>query len=447
MHKPSAPTRDILHLAWPMLVAQLAIVAGGVIDTAMAGRLSVIDLAAVGIGTSIQVTVVMSLTGILLALPPIVSHHLGANRHDDIGREVQQAGWIALLLGLLAFLLLGFPEPFIAISDLQPEVESKVRAYLGAAAWGVPASMAFRVFIGLSSGIGRPRPAMAFNLLTLALKVPLNAIFMYGLLGAPALEGPGCAVAGAIDAWLIAFLAWGWCLRQPGYARFGIGRPIARPDGLAIFAFLKLGIPIGLTFIADVTAFTFMALFIARLGPVASAAHQIASNVAIIIFMIPLALGNATAILAGQALGGGQPRQARHICGVSLRLAILIAGVVSVTLWLGAAQIAALYTPDMQVQAVAVPLILLVGFYHLFDAVQAVAVNALRGYKRSAVPMVIYTFSLWGLGLGGGVVLGLTDLLGPARGAAGFWMAAIASLTVVAGLVTLYLNLVSKTRP
>jgi MATE family multidrug resistance protein len=98
------------------------------------------------------------------------------------------------------------------------------------------------------------------------------------------------------------------------------------------------------------------------------------------------------------------------------------------------------------VQAIAVPLIVLVGFYHLADALQAVAVNALRGYRKSAIPMVIYTTALWGLGLGGGVVLGLSDLAGPPRGAPGFWIAAIAGLAVAGGLVTLYLQQVSRNR-
>ena len=121
-----------------------------------------------------------------------------------------------------------------------------------------------------------------------------------------------------------------------------------------------------------------------------------------------------------------------------------IAVVLSLVFWFGAPHIAALYTTDLQVQKVATPLIMLVALYHLGDALQAVAVNALRGYKRSVIPMLIYGTMLWGLGLGGGFLLGLTDTFGPARGAPGFWIAAIASLWLVAGLVAIYLNAVSR---
>lgn len=440
----TSSTRALLQLTWPVLIAQLAMMGNAVIDTAMAGHLSAIDLAAVGIAASIAATILMSLISVLLALPPIIAHLYGAGQRAEIGRELQQSVWVSLVLGLVAILLLRNPGPFIALSELQPVVEAKVRAYLDASAWSVPGIFALRLFTGLSTGIGRPRPVMLFNLMSLALKVPLNAVFMYGLLGMPELGGPGCAVATAVDATLMALLAWAWCLRHPGYAEFQLRRRFTAPDRTAILEFLKLGLPIGLTFVADVTAFTFMALFIARLGHITSGAHQIAANLAALAFMIPLALGNATSVLSGQAIGAGQPERARHISWEGIRLGMLIAFSISLIYWLGAAHIVTLYTHDVEVQAVAIPLIALVGLYHLGDALQAIAVNALRGFKKSVVPMVIYAIMLWGVGLGGGILLGLNDTLGPARGAPGFWIAGIAGIWLAALLVAAYLNAVSR---
>jgi multidrug resistance protein, MATE family len=313
-----------------------------------------------------------------------------------------------------------------------------------ASAWGVPAMFAMRLFFGLSTGIGKPRPVMVFNLLSLGIKIPLNIVFMYGLFGMPELAGPGCAVATAVDAWLMAFIVWRWCLQHPDYQKFDMRRRFTPPERAAIAEFLKLGIPIGLTFIADVTAFTFMALFIARLGPFASGSHQIAANLAALGFMIPLSLGNATAVLVGQAIGAGEAGRARHICWDGIRLGMGIALVVCLTYWFGAPLIATFYTSDPQVQKIAIPLIMMAGLYHLGDALQAVSVNALRGYKRSVIPMIIYTIMLWGLGLGGGVLLGLTNTFGPARGAPGFWFAAITSIWLVGLLVALYLYVVSQ---
>ncbi len=415
--------RELLRLGWPVLIAQLAVMANSVIDTIMAGRYGTLDLAAVGIGASIYFSVFVALMGVLLALTPIVAHMYGAGRYADIGEELRQSAWLAAALALISLALFYYPEPFLAVARLTPALEAKVRAYLHALAWAVPASLLFRVFYSFSTAISRPRTVMALTLVGLALKVPLNWVFMYGNLGAPELGSTGCAVATALISWILCALAWTWCWFEPGYRRYGVFARWSWPNAQALGRILSLGLPIGLTFLIDVTGFTFMALFIARLGALYSAAHQIAANLAALCFMLPLALGCAAAL--GACLYGF------------------------------AGAIAGLYTGDEELRRVAAGLIAFVAVYHLFDAVQAVAVNVLRGYKRAVVPMLIYAVALWGVGLGGGYALGLThaDLawlglsasgLSPPMGAPGFWLAAIASLALAASLVTAYFLRVSR---
>jgi MATE family multidrug resistance protein len=240
-------SRDLIRLAWPVLVAQLAVMANGVIDTVMAGRLSTLDLAAIGIGASVYVTVFVTTLGVLLALTPTVAHLYGGGRYAEIGTEVRQSMWVALGLAALAMAALFNPGPLLALSNLEPALDAKVHAYLDIIAWGVPAALAFRLFYGFSSGIGRTRPIMAFNLLGLALKVPLNAVFMYGLFGVPALGSAGCAVATTVIAWTTALAAWFWCARNPSYREFTLFAHFEPPRPRAIVAMLKLGLPIGAT--------------------------------------------------------------------------------------------------------------------------------------------------------------------------------------------------------
>jgi MATE family multidrug resistance protein len=193
-----------------------------------------------------------------------------------------------------------------------------------------------------------------------------------------------------------------------------------------------------------------MALFIARLGALYSAAHQIASNLAALAFMLPLALGNAASVVVGQALGARQCARARAAGIVGIALALGCAAALGVGLYTYAGGIAGLYTGDAALRRVAAGLIAFVAVYHLFDAVQAVAVNVLRGYKRAVVPMLIYAVALWGVGLGGGYAVGLTSVdlawLGVRTplGAQGFWLAAIASLVLASSLVTAYFLRVSR---
>jgi len=438
--------RELFQLAWPVLIAQLAVMSNGVIDTVMAGQLSPADLASVGIGASIYFTVFVTAMGVLIALTPNVAHLYGSGDRALIGEEVRQSAWLALFLGIGVILLMRYPEPFLSLSRLTPEVEMKVRAYLDALSWSVIPSLFFRVFYGFASGIGRPRPIMIFNLLGLTLKVPLNLVFMYGGLGLPALGGPGCAVSTAVIGTLSCLLAWCWCAYNPEYRPYRIFEGLSGPKPAKIISLLRLGLPIGVTFFVDVTAFTFMALFIARLGATTSAAHQIASNLAALVFMLPLSLGNAASVLAGQALGAGDRRRARR-AGLAGIFACLGFGVLTcLLLRLGADTIAGLYSSNREVRATATLLIGYVAVYHIFDAVQTAAVSVLRGYKKTTVPMAIYVVALWGVGLAGGYLLGLSNTFGPPRGAPGFWLAALASLALAGGVVTAYFLRVSKPR-
>jgi MATE family multidrug resistance protein len=441
--------RELLHLAWPVLIGQAAVMANGVIDTLMAGRLSPVDLAAVGIGASIYISVIMALMGVLLALTPVVAHHYGAQRHAEIGADVRQCAWLALALSLLAFAALKHPDPLLAFSRLTPEVEIKVRAYLDGTAWAVPGVMFFRVFYGFTTGIGRPRPVMAFNLRRPCAESAAQ-LGIHVRPFRPARHGR-CRLRLVVrhhhvdgrDAGLAVVPAR---CRLRALWRL---RPLRSATPLGTARIPALGLPMGATFLVDVTAFTFMALFIARLGPEVSAAHQIAANVAVFVFMVPLALGSATGVVVGQALGAGESRRARH-AGLARAWRSAAARRRSPAPRSASAP-ARWRAPTQRIRRLSPPrraLLSIVAVYHMADAVQAVMAQVLRGYKRATVPMVIYALSLWGVGLGGGYLLGLTDAFGPARGAAGFWIAAVASLVVAgAGVLAYFLRISAQTIP
>jgi MATE family multidrug resistance protein len=161
-----------------------------------------------------------------------------------------------------------------------------------------------------------------------------------------------------------------------------------------------------------------------------------------------MALGSATGVVVGQALGAGNSRRARHAGLLGLAVGCGAAAILAAAIGFGAGPLARAYTTDTQVAAAAATLLAIVAVYHLADAVQAVMAQVLRGYKRATVPMVIYALSLWGVGLGGGYLLGLTDMFGAARGAAGFWLAGVASLTIAGlGVLAYFLRISAQAIP
>ena len=434
--------RAIVRLAWPVLIAQLATIASGVLDTVMAGRYSAVDLAAVGIGTSIYFSVFIGLMGVVQALSPIAAQLFGGKRYERIGEETRQTLWLALALSALGVLLLAYPDPFLRLSGAPPEVEVRTRAYLQGIAWALPAMLLFRVFFALTTAVSRPRAVMAINLVYFAAKIPLNSVFIYGALGAPELGGPGCAIATAIASWIMFSLAWTYCARHPAYAPFRIFGKWSWPDLEILWNHLKLGVPLGLSLFVEITSFTFMAIFLARLGAATSAGHQIASNVVGVCYMFGLAVGNATGVLTAQAIGSRDPQLARHTgftgIGIMLATSVCAAALISLT----APNIVLLYSHDTPVRVLAAKLLAYVALFQIFDTAQVVIANALRGYKITFIPMLIYTVALWGIGLGGGYALGLGGAA--PMGATGFWLAGVASVAVASLILYVYFARVSR---
>ena len=445
--------RQVYELAWPVLVAQLAVMAYSVIDTVMAGRYATDDLAAVGIGASIYFSVFVGLMGVLLAVTPTVAQLLGARRLSEIGEQVRQSMWLVLLLALLSIAIFRYPDPLLRLSQPPPAVEQKVRAYLAIAAWGAPAGLAFRLFASYTTSVSLPRVMMALNLLGLALKFPLNWMFVYGHWGAPEMGSAGCALSTTIVNAFICMLAWVRVATAQAYRAHGVFSRWSWPRWKELRHLLALGIPIGGTFLVDVTAFTFMALFVARLGNVTSAAHQIAANMAAVMYMLPLATASAVGVLVGQAIGARNFTLARSTGLTGMALALGIAVMSASLLVIGAHAVAAFYSTDMQVRALAASLLVLVAGYHLFDALQAVTVNALRGYKRAVVPLLINAAGMWVLGLAGGFVLALTDRvalpgigLHAPMGVRGFWVGAMAGMAVATlGIIAYFLRISAVT--
>lgn len=443
--------RRIISLAWPVLIGQLAVVAFGVIDTAMVARYTATDLAALALGGSIYITVYVGMMGVLVALSPIAAQLYGAHRHAEIGEEVRQALWLAAGLSVPGMALLLHPHILLHIADAKPMLEGRTVAYLQILALGLPAALAFRIYSSLSNAIARPRIVMMIQLIGLALKIPLNFIFIYGSgrLGislVPELGSAGCALATTLINWVSCLLGLFLMQRHSLLRQFGIYRKFSWPQWPRIRALLKLGIPMGLGYLIEVTAFTFMAIFIARFGATVLAGHQIAANLGTVLYMLPMSLGIATATLVAQALGARDFAAARRLGRRGISFAVALAMCISLLVWTSRTSLIAAYTPNPLIARAAAPLFVFLTFYHVFDAMQVSTIFVLRAYKVAVVPTVIYAVALWGVGLGGGYALGFDTFGITPRyllGASGFWFANSLSLGLAAAGLMLYLRWIS----
>ena len=429
---PETSLKAILRLAWPLFLANLAVVGNGTIDTVMAGRLSASDMAGVAVASSVYITVYIGFMAVLQALSPIAGHHFGAQRWRQIGDDVQQGLWLAGALAVAAvpsLLATGF---WIGLAGVDGKVAAVTETYLHAVAFGVPAGLATRVYVALNAAVSRPTVTMVVNLTVLALKAPLNAVFMYGAGPIAPMGGAGAGVATAVLAWLALLLSAGIWRFDRFYDRFR-SDSIHGPRLSSLKELLKLGLPIGLSSVFEITSFTLMAVLIARIGAAAVAGHQIVANLVALLFMVPLSLGIATSVLVAQALGAGAPRAARRATGLGYSIAMAAAVSAALTLWALREWIVGLYTTDANVATIALSLLGVAALFHVFDAAQGMSSFVLRGYRQTFWPMLIYGVALWGLGLGGGMWIGFyATPFGPPLGPFGFWLAAVAGLGVAA---------------
>jgi MATE family multidrug resistance protein len=442
---PDVGTRALLRLAAPILVAQLAVMGLGVIDTVMAGRLSATDLAAVAVGSSIYFSVFVGMMGIVQALTPIAGHHLGAGRTREIGVDLVQALWLASFLTLAGIGVLGWTDPWLQWAGAPSDVARVASVYLGAIAWGLPAALGTRVFVSLNAAVSQPQVTMTIQLIALLAKVPLNMLFMYGAGPLPALGGAGCGVATAVlsyGTFALCMAVWRW---HPHFSQY---RAVVsyRPSWPRLRELLRLGLPTGGSLLIEVTSFTFIALFVVRLGADAVAGHQIVANLVSVLYMLPVALGVSTGVLVAQALGAGAPPTALRAARNGFRAVALGAACALLLVWLLRDRIVAVYTIDPAVADVALRLFGLACVFHAFDALQGMAGFVLRGYKVATLPMLIHGVSLWGIGLGGGYVLAFVRPTGWALdGTSSFWLAAVVGLALTAaGLCWLALRIAGE---
>jgi MATE family multidrug resistance protein len=443
---PGVGTRDLFRLAWPILVAQLAIIGLATIDAIMAGRLSANDLAGVALGSSVYASIFLGFMGVQQALTPIAGHHFGAGLYREIGIDREQALWLAGFMTVIGMPILLWTDPWMRLAGAPAAVEPIAVQYLTFVACGLPASLLSRTYVSINSAVSRPRVTMMVNLGMLLLKAPLNLVFMYGAGPIPALGGAGCGLASAVLFWLACVAHTIIWHADPFYERFHTQRH-SGPRWARQKEMLRLGVPAGLTLLIEISSFTAIAILLVRYGAQVIAGHQIVANLMSLVYMLPLSIGAAASVLVAQSLGAGAPRLARNAALRSLRVALVCGFLVAAALLWQRERLVGIYTADPQVAAIATGLLSVALAFHLFDAMQGTAGFVLRGYKISFAPMAIHAVALWAVGLGGGLWLALAPPPAWAWGPAyGFWTAATVGLGIAAIALTVYALHVSRAR-
>ncbi|CAM3971589.1 MATE family efflux transporter [Shewanella aquimarina] len=436
--------KKLVHLALPVLIAQVTQTMMGFIDTVMAGRVSALDMAAVAIGGSLWLPALLFVQGLLVAFTPVFASHHGADNQNAIRPMAYQAAYIAIIGAAVVIAFLLFAPQIFKLMGLSADLAELSIRYLHGFAWGVPAFVLYQVLRGCSEGISYTLPTMVIGFVGLAVNIPANYIFIYGHLGAPAMGGAGCGFATALVFWAMFITMIIYMQRHKRFAALAPLSAFHLPDLATMKKMTKHGMPIAMALFFEVSLFAIIALLLAPLGADVVAGHQIALNFSSIVFMLPLSIGIAVSIRVGYYLGQDKAVIAKLVTKVGLIIAFSLAACTAVFTVVFSTQIALLYNQNPKVVALASSLMFLAALYQLSDSVQVVTAGALRGYHDTRSAFYITLISYWAIGMVLGYLLAETDLLVPAMGAHGFWIGLIAGLTSAALLFALRLKHIQR---
>ncbi|KMM38390.1 MATE family efflux transporter [Guptibacillus hwajinpoensis] len=423
-------------ILYPILITQVGLYSMNFVDTIMSGRAGANDLAGVAIGSSLWVPVFTGLSGILLAITPIVSHYIGAKQQERVSFSVLQGIYLSIVLSLL-ILVAGslIINPVLQLMDLNDSVRSIAKEYLIGLSFGIIPLFIYSVLRSFFDALGETRTTMLITLMSLPINVLFNYALIFGKFGFPELGGVGAGYASAITYWFILFISLFVVLKvRPfqGYAIFKKLHPISLSNWKEQ---LKIGVPIGFSIFFEVSIFAAVTLLMSMYTTETIAAHQAAINFASLLYMIPLSISMALTIAVGFEVGGGRLKDAKQYSYLGIAFAVGMALLSALCLFIFNDTVALWYTTNETVFELIKVFLIYAIFFQLSDAIAAPIQGALRGYKDVNVTLVMSLISYWIIGLPSGFLLAKYTAFGPY----GYWVGLSAGLFVAA--VTLFIRL------
>jgi multidrug resistance protein, MATE family len=433
----------LLMVLIPILITQLGMYSMNFFDTTMSGHYSAKDLAGVAIGSSLWVPISMGLTGILIAITPIVAQLIGAKKEKEVSFSVIQGIYVATFLAVIVFII-GFflLNPLLNTMELEIKVHQVAHDYLIAISLGILPLFLYNALRSFIDSLGKTRISMLITLSALPVNIVFNYLFIFGKAGFPELGGVGTGYATALTYWVLLFISVIIVHKQVPFAHFHIFQRLHTVSITKVSEILKIGVPIGLSIFFETSIFSAVTLLMSRFDTITIAAHQIAMNFASFIYMIPLSISMALTILVGYEMGAKRYQDAKQYSWLGVMIAILMAVLSGLVFLFLRTDIAGLYSNEPAVIELSVHFLLYALFFQLSDAIQAPIQGALRGYKDVNMTFIMSLLSYWVIGLPLGYLLTKYTELGPF----GYWIGLITGLAVGAICLTNRLLYIQKVK-
>ena len=404
--------RRTIALALPVMLARMGLVLLLTVDTVLVGRAGGRNLAFFAISTAPQLIMQTIGVGLLLGTVVLTAQADGAKRYEECGRIWRLALILAGTLGLIYSLIESHGEGLLRLLGQDPAIAAGGGHVLGMWAIGMPAILLYLATTSFLEGISKPRPAMIVSLSANLLNAALGWALISGHGGLPALGAAGAALATAITVWIMFLVLAAYALLQPEGRRFGIRAPLRGYYHL-IGKLLLLGLPVALSVSFETSAFSGATIMAGWMGETSLAAYQLSVNVTSFFYMLSLGLATAAAVRVGNAVGRGDRAGVARAGWLAVAMVFGLMTAIGLAIHFLRSEIAAIYTRDAAVTAVALPVLAVLSFLVIFDGVQGVLMGALRGAADVILPTASFAIAFWGCAVPLCYFLGYRQGVGP----------------------------------
>jgi len=439
-HNLQQRMRLFISIFLPILIYQLANFSASFVDTTMTGHYDTLHLAGVSMATSLWIPFFDLLIGIVSALVPIIGQHLGQGKKEKIASDFYQFIYLSLGLSLILFALVFVGAPLVLSRlGLEPLVEEVAKNYLWYLALGIIPLLLFSTIRSLFDALGLTKLSMYLMLLLLPLNGSFNYALIYGAFGFPEMGGAGAGLGTSLAYWVLLLISFLVAVKHPKVRAYELWK--IRPlDKKGLIEGVRLGLPIGGTFFAEVVIFSVVGLVMAKFSSLIIASHQAAMNFSNLMYAFPMSISTSMSIIVSYEIGANRPDDVKKFCKLGRLTALGIAGFTFLFLYILRDRVAALYGSDTEFVRMTSIFMTYSLFFQLADTFAAPLQGILRGYKDTQVPFYLGLIAYWGVSLPLGLFLDHFTSLGPY----GYWIGLIASLVMSGILFQWRLNRLTK---
>ena len=431
--KLSQHIKENLNLSFPIMISQLGHITVGVADSLMIGNVSITQLAAVSLSTSIFGFILLFCIGLSYGITPLISSKKSDKNY--ISMTFYNGLYLNMFFTILLVVITIYSKYFLKYLGQDEEVLFHTYKYLDIISISLLPLMLFQTFKQFIEGLGLTKPAMYISIFSNVINILLNAVLIFGLFGFPRLEIIGAAYATLISRVLMFFIIFIYCLNSRRFQEYLLRLNISF-NYTSFKAIFGIGFTSGLQYIFEVGAFTVATVIIGSIGAIQLASHQIALNLASISYMIASGIGSASMISLGHYYGDGDSAEIRK-SGYSNFILVLILMCISAFIFIVFRDILpTLYVDDYEVISLASSLLIIAGLFQLSDGVQAVGLGVLRGIRDTKTPTLVTFISYWVIAIPLSYYLGIIS----DYGLFGVWIGLSVGLTIAAVFHVLRFN-------